>query len=501
MHKLFKTPFFIISCLLLACTSIVHADDDTYDLWYTVLMSGQPSGYSHQSSQRTANGNLLLQTQTQITIARQAIKITIQMDTTFEESPEGKPLRGSLTQTLGTMKMIQKYTFNKDGSISMTSEQNGQVIQQELPTPTQKWLTPTQAQKYVLDQLAKGQKEIRFRTIEPASGPQPITINMKYIGQQTVQVIGKVVPATQWEMSTSLMPGMITQAWTNDKMIPIKTSMTPMPGMEMEVLLSDKNLATQQVNPPELLISTMIHPNKPIPNPRSLKQATYELIIKPSAAGEPQVLRDRFIQTGSQRVKWINDHRVQITVNAKSQVLEGEAVPDAGHLKATPVLNHQDPQIKQAIIRALGAHWDQITPMERALKLRQFVHTEINSKDLSVGFATASEVIRTQQGDCSEHGVLLAAMLRGVAIPSRVVSGLIYVDEFLGQKNIFGYHMWTQAWIDGQWVDLDATILNVFDAAHIAMVVSSAGQGQTLNDMVKLTPLIGRLSINVLSVR
>ncbi|MBL4700068.1 MAG: transglutaminase domain-containing protein [Phycisphaeraceae bacterium] len=485
----------------MACTSILHADDDTYDLWYTILMSGQPSGYSHQSSQRTAGGNLLLQTQTQITIARQAIKITIQMDTTFQESADGKPLRGSLTQTLGTMKMIQKYTFNEDGSISMTSEQNGQVIKQELPKPTQKWLTPTQSQKYVLDQLAKGQKEISFVTIEPASGPQPITIKMKYIGQETVQVIGKVVPAMQWEMTTSLMPGMITRAWTNDKIIPIKTSMTPMPGMEMDVLLSDKNLATQQVNPPELLISTMIHPNKPLPNPRSLKQATYELIIKPSAAGEPKVLRDSFIQTGSQRVKWIDDYHVQITVNVKSQAIKGEAKPDAKYLKATPVLNHQDPQIKQAIIRALGNQWDQIPTMERAVKLCHFVNGEIKSKDLSVGFASASEVIRTRQGDCSEHGVLLAAMLRGVAIPSRVVSGLIYVDEFLGQKNIFGYHMWSQAWIDGQWVDLDATLLNVFDAAHIAMVASSTGQGQTLNDMVKLTPLIGRLSINVLSVR
>ena len=140
--------------------------------------------------------------------------------------------------------------------------------------------------------------------------------------------------------------------------------------------------------------------------------------------------------------------------------------------------------------------------MQRTLRLREFVSREIANKDLSVGFATASEVIRTKQGDCSEHGVLLAAMLRGAGVPSRVVSGMIYVDQFLDQQNIFGYHMWAQAWIDGKWVDMDATTPNtVFDAAHIAMVASDTDDGNTMNDLVKLAPLIGRLKINVISAR
>ena len=38
-------------------------------------------------------------------------------------------------------------------------------------------------------------------------------------------------------------------------------------------------------------------------------------------------------------------------------------------------------------------------------------------KDLSVGFATAADVARTAQGDCTEHAVLLAALLRASDIP------------------------------------------------------------------------------------
>jgi hypothetical protein len=297
------------------------------------------------------------------------------------------------------------------------------------------------------------------------------------------------------------MPGMITKAWTDENILPLKTTMSPMPGLDMEVVLSDKLLATQQVNPPELLVSTMIHPDRPLPDPRNLKHAEYELVIKSAGADEPTVARDSFIQTAVQQVNWVDDQHVKITVDVNALPLVQAPIPDAGHLTATSMLNHKDPEIQKAITHAIG-NANKITKMQIALALRDYVHRIITSKDLSVGFATASEVIRTRQGDCSEHGVLLAAMLRGAGIPSRVVSGLIYVDAFLSERNIFGYHMWAQAWIDGKWVDLDATLPGtVFDAAHIAMVSSNTDQGNTMNDLVKLTPLIGRLKINVLHVR
>jgi hypothetical protein len=99
--------------------------------------------------------------------------------------------------------------------------------------------------------------------------------------------------------------------------------------------------------------------------------------------------------------------------------------------------------------------------------------------------------------------VLLAALLRAEAIPSRVVSGLVYLDRFLGREAVFGYHMWTQAWLSGQdgrarWVDLDATLDgHPFDAAHIALGTSPLAEVAFSNDLLRLSPLLGRLSIRV----
>ena len=140
----------------------------------------------------------------------------------------------------------------------------------------------------------------------------------------------------------------------------------------------------------------------------------------------------------------------------------------------------------------------------RARALRAFVYDFIDAKNLGVGFATSGEVCRTAEGDCTEHAVLLAAMLRAAGYPARVASGLIYADEFVGRESIFGYHAWAQAivTVDGVpvWLDFDATLPGNgpdTDATHILLGVSAMGEGEAINSMAVLVPLIGQLRITV----
>jgi transglutaminase-like putative cysteine protease len=184
----------------------------------------------------------------------------------------------------------------------------------------------------------------------------------------------------------------------------------------------------------------------------------------------------------------------------------GEVVPEgrlaevkAEYLKASAMLDTRD----EEIIKLAGAI--DLTGLDApaaAERVRRFVHKYIKAKDMSVGFATASEVCRTRTGDCTEHAVLLAALLRAKGVPARVVSGLIYIDEFAGKKNVFGYHMWSQALVDGQWVNLDATLGEgtPYDAAHITLSVSSLNEGEVQNFLVATAPLIGKLNIEVVKV-
>jgi transglutaminase-like putative cysteine protease len=108
-----------------------------------------------------------------------------------------------------------------------------------------------------------------------------------------------------------------------------------------------------------------------------------------------------------------------------------------------------------------------------ARQIQDFVGKYVNRKDLSVGYATALEVAKSRQGDCSEHAVLAAAMCRAAGLPAQVVVGVAYVENFGGHKDVFGPHAWFRVLIDGVWVDYDAA-LGSYDAGHIALF---AGDG------------------------
>jgi transglutaminase/protease-like cytokinesis protein 3 len=122
----------------------------------------------------------------------------------------------------------------------------------------------------------------------------------------------------------------------------------------------------------------------------------------------------------------------------------------------------------------------------------------MRDKNFSTGLATASEVAREMQGDCTEHAVLLAAMLRAKEIPSRVVVGLVYSDR----HSAFAGHMWTEAFLDGQWVPLDATMgRGGIGAAHVKVTDSSLDEDAPtpVAAFIPMMHLLGQMSIEVVS--
>ena len=179
-------------------------------------------------------------------------------------------------------------------------------------------------------------------------------------------------------------------------------------------------------------------------------------------------------------------------------VIRRMRAPVPEYLEASPILNHEDAAVRR-LLSPIYVDCGPRPPGYRADQLRRIAHEHIESKDLSVGFATASDVARTRQGDCTEHAVLLAALFRGAGIPSRCVTGLVYADQFAGHEGVFGFHMWTQAWVVEQWVDYDATLPDGvrFDATHIALSVSDLNDGLAGSDMAAMVPLLGNLEIEV----
>jgi transglutaminase-like putative cysteine protease len=150
-------------------------------------------------------------------------------------------------------------------------------------------------------------------------------------------------------------------------------------------------------------------------------------------------------------------------------------------------LESDDPEI----IGQARAHTREATSAaDKMQALERFVHDHISNKSLSVGYASALETLHAQEGDCTEHAVLLAALGRAVGIPTRVVNGLAYADAFVGHERVFVPHAWVQAWIDGRWRSFDAA-LRGFDGGHIAL---GTGDGDATGFYAAVS-LLGNLEV------
>lgn len=130
------------------------------------------------------------------------------------------------------------------------------------------------------------------------------------------------------------------------------------------------------------------------------------------------------------------------------------------------------------------------TPLEQARLLVQWIQHNIEKQPVDV--FTALDVLSERKGECQGHTYLYAAFARAVGIPTRVVNGLVYSEDYGG----FLYHTWAESRIDGHWVRVDPALGQMpADATHIKII-----EGESLVDLLPLADLIGRLQIRLITV-
>jgi len=496
LKNTFRTLLLVAMFLISAPHAV--AAETIEDRWYVVELMGQRSGWMNTLIERGNKGAITTTTSLSLKISRGAMTIPIEMSGVFVETADGEPISMSGKQKLGQAPIESTWVFSegKSGKVQSTSVQFGNKTTTEIDPPSVEWMTPYAASQHIEQLIEAGETVIVTNTVDPSMGLVVVETTATIKGETTIEAMGKTVPAIEWEATTSAAPGLKSVEFVNMEGEPIRTEVD-FGGIAMSIVLADKQLALSELDPAEIMVSTFVKPSKPIKAPRHTQRAEYRLSL---TNGEAFELAD----TGSQTWSMDGDGISLLVVAEPSEFRAAQVDEVEPFLASTTIADLNDPEIKALIAHALLMAEDR-SDMEKAELLRRFVHSFINEKSLAVGFATASEVCRTRQGDCSEHGVLLTTMLRGAGIPSRVVSGLIYADAFAGERQIFGYHMWSQALIevDGlpRWVDLDATLPDStpYDATHIAVAVSDLADGEAINSMAGLAPMLGKLQIEVVS--
>jgi transglutaminase-like putative cysteine protease len=120
-----------------------------------------------------------------------------------------------------------------------------------------------------------------------------------------------------------------------------------------------------------------------------------------------------------------------------------------------------------------------------AKKLNDWVYISLAKKPV-VSIPSALEVLSQREGDCNEHTVLYTALARAAGIPTRMIAGIVYLEDG------FYYHAWPEVWL-GEWTAIDPTF-NQFpaDATHIRFVTGN------LDKQSEIMRLVGKLKVEVM---
>ena len=460
--------------------------------WYVVEIGGQRAGWM-RTVQTTTIDEISTLSESSMRIGRGETDMELATETTFVETPDGTPKSIVSKQVMSKTPVENEWVFGKDG-IVQTTTQGKKVTVKTLPTFDEAWLTLAASERYVKAQGAKGEKAVSFKTIDPSLGLRLIKVTHTDEGRETLTIQGEAMDLRKASITMEQLPGVVTTEYTNDDGDMIKT-ITHMGPISIEMTQSTQAEATKDFAPPELMVRTFVTPDRAIVGPRKVATARYRLSIDEGEMPELPI-------TGSQSVRrdGVTASIISVDTSFPNGVAPDES-SNAAWLATSAMTDLTDEKLKDLHERAVKNAKD--SRRERAEAMRRFVHEYIRRKSLGVGFATASEIARDREGDCSEHAVLLAALLRIDGIPARAACGLIYAAAFAGAKSIFGYHMWAQALLDvdgtKRWVDLDATLPGEtsYDATHNTLGLSSLNDSDVTESLVNLVPLLGRVKIVV----
>ncbi len=152
------------------------------------------------------------------------------------------------------------------------------------------------------------------------------------------------------------------------------------------------------------------------------------------------------------------------------------------YLEDDPYLQPSDPMVQQLAREITAGIQDTVTMVEALLR---WVFDRL-AKIPSVTIPTATDVLKTMQGDCNEHATLFGGMARALGIPTEVIVGLVY------QNGAYYYHAWNAVYLHGQWVWVDP-VMGEFPARTQHLML----QRGSLEKQSLIMPLVGKLQIEV----
>ena len=464
--------------------------------WDAVYLSGAKVGYIHTFVEPLKDGGrdlVRVRMDLVLSVKRLEDKMSMELRYGTIETPEGSVLRLD-TRTRAANQEIRAHGDVVDDKMTLTLDGGGQAEKLTIP-----WGSDVRGPYAVEQSLSRVPMKVgesrTLKMFEPnlnkicdvtmtARAMEDITL-----GGGEKRSLLKVEQKTTLE--GKLRPEFDMVCWVDAGGQVIKSVSEVMGGLVTYRTTMEAAVAEGKVRLDQILTS-IIRINKKITNPESRRSVTYRVKVKDDDLKE-LIPNDRrqSLQIGPDR----GTGTLQVKTAGPNDGPAGPEVVDSEFLRPNAFVTSEDAKVVALAAKAIGTETD---PWQRAIRIEKWVALNLKEKNFKTGFAAASEVAQNLAGDCTEHGVLTAAMCRAVGIPARVVVGLVYATNLDG----FGYHLWNEVYIHGRWVAIDASFdQSSVDAVHIKLSDSSLAGVSPYESFLPIVRLVSKLTLEPLEIQ
>ncbi|MSQ92939.1 MAG: hypothetical protein EXR98_00110 [Gemmataceae bacterium] len=282
-----------------------------------------------------------------------------------------------------------------------------------------------------------------------------------------------------------------TLTWYDENLEAVKTEVDVPPLGPMTIRRATKALALALSPVPQVDLgyNQLVRLKNRILKPYETTAATYRITVR-----NDENVATTFSRDDRQSVENVRGNSFDLRVKAAPAGDDEGKAPDAEFTQSSYFINSDDAEVKKHARKAIG---DESDAWKKTLWIERWVRDNMRFTS-DEALAPADHVARTLEGDCTEYAMLTAAMCRAAGVPSRTAIGLIYAD--VKGAPCFAFHMWTEVWIKGRWIPIDATLGKGYvGATHLKITDHSWYDERTMTPIFPVIRVVGRVSIEVLS--
>lgn len=471
--------------------------------WDAAFLNGQKAGHFRTTvHELNKDGQTVYRVtrELRLTIKRFGDVAQLRASTGNDETPDGKLLGVFMTQALGTNQLLRLSGMVEDGVLHDSIEGPqvpGQRIERRITLPDD-LLTYLGEDDLLAKKQAKPGDRFSYRLFEPTVN-NVVRIQVEVKGYEDLPLEGGSRRLLRVISKPDRIGDVQLPASTQwyDEAYQLVLVQSELPGLgELTLRRTTREAALAPNGRLQDLGQQSVPLDRSIANVHSRRQVVYRVTFtKDFESGEAderlKELRERGFATddGRQAILTAEGRSLELQVTARREppTKASNLIVPQEYLDSNFFINSADEKVRELSRQAVGTIGD---PWRKAQAIERWVRQNMQAVAFTEAMATADHVARTLRGDCTEFAMLTAAMCRAQGIPARTAIGLVYYLD--GQRPKLGYHMWTEVWVQGEWLGLDATLgLGSVGPGHVKITDHS---WRDVRSMIPLLPVMRVMS-------